>query len=37
METHVVLFNWTDQGIKGFKDSPAPEPVKSNETLGGRV
>ncbi len=21
MATYVVLFNWTDQGIKGFKDS----------------
>jgi len=23
MASFVVLFNWTDQGIKGFKDSPA--------------
>src|SRR5207245_8852792 len=23
MATYVVLFNWTDQGIKNFKDSPA--------------
>ena len=23
MATYVVLFNWTDQGIKGFRDSPA--------------
>jgi uncharacterized protein with GYD domain len=22
MATFVVLFNWTDQGIKGYKDSP---------------
>jgi uncharacterized protein with GYD domain len=23
MATYVVLFNWTDQGIKSFKDSPS--------------
>jgi uncharacterized protein with GYD domain len=23
MATYVVLFNWTDQGIKNFKDSPS--------------
>ncbi len=23
MASFVVLFNWTDQGIKGFKDSPS--------------
>src|SRR5712692_7715493 len=23
MATFVVLFNWTDQGIKSFKDSPS--------------
>jgi uncharacterized protein with GYD domain len=23
MATYVVLFNWTEQGIKNFKDSPA--------------
>ena len=28
MATFVVLFNWTDQGIKGYKDSPkrVPQP-----------
>ncbi len=23
MATFVVLFNWTDQGVKSFKDSPS--------------
>lgn len=23
MKTYVVLFNWTEQGIKNYKDSPA--------------
>ena len=23
MATYVVLFDWTEQGIKGYKDSPA--------------
>jgi uncharacterized protein with GYD domain len=23
MPTYVVLFNWTDQGIRSYKDSPA--------------
>ncbi len=23
MATYVVLFNWTEQGAKGFKDSPS--------------
>lgn len=31
MATYVVLFNWTDQGIKGFKDSPARVEAASKE------
>ena len=23
MKTYVVLFNWTEQGVKNYKDSPA--------------
>jgi uncharacterized protein with GYD domain len=29
--THVVLMNWTDQGIKGFRDSPSRAEVGREE------
>jgi len=34
MATYVVLFNWTDQGIKGFKDSPG-RVESANDVFGG--
>ncbi len=36
MATYVVLFNWTEQGVKGFKDSPsrAEAAAKQMEGLG---
>ena len=39
MATFVVLFNWTDQGIKGYKDSPkrVDEANKAWEDLGVRI
>ena len=33
MATFVVLFNWTEQGIKGFRDSPSRVDA-FNEQLG---
>ena len=34
MATYVVLFNWTEQGIKSFKDSPSRVDAAA-EMLGG--
>ncbi len=31
MPTYVVLFNWTDQGIKSYKDSPSRVEEASGE------
>ena len=31
MATHVVLMNWTDQGIKGFRESPSRAEVGREE------
>ncbi|HEY7536992.1 MAG TPA: GYD domain-containing protein [Gaiellaceae bacterium] len=35
MATYVVLFNWTEQGIKNFKDSPSRADA-AREALGGQ-
>lgn len=39
MPTYVVLANWTEQGIKNFKDSPsrAADFSRQVESVGGRV
>ena len=39
MPTYVSLINWTDQGIKNYKDSPsrAADFTKLAESSGGRV
>jgi uncharacterized protein with GYD domain len=39
MPTYVSLINWTDQGIKNYKDSPsrAADFIKLAESSGGRV
>ena len=39
MATFIVLFNWTEQGIKNYKDSPsrAEDFNKLVQSLGGRV
>src|SRR5208283_312836 len=39
MPTYVSLINWTDQGIKNYKDSPgrAADFIKLVESSGGRV
>jgi uncharacterized protein with GYD domain len=39
MATYVALLNWTDQGIKGFRDSPKRSNDFSSlvESLGGTV
>ena len=39
MPSYVVLFNWTDQGIKGYKDSPGRVDAASAEMekLGVRI
>ena len=39
MATFVVLFNWTDQGIKNFKDSPsrADDATKELEKVDVRI
>jgi uncharacterized protein with GYD domain len=39
MPTYVVLFNWTDQGIKSYKDSPSRSEAFNQQMsgLGARV
>ncbi|MCX6637156.1 MAG: GYD domain-containing protein [Acidobacteria bacterium] len=39
MPTYVVLYKWTEQGIKNVKDSPAraQASIKTTEAAGGKV